>query len=487
LSFLAHGDFEAEVKGLDQFPRANWPPVAVTHIAFQTMIGIGTLLSALGAWSLFALWKKPAWLRSRKILRLFAVCAPLGFVAIEAGWTVTEVGRQPWIIYGTMKTKDAVTPMPGLIYPMMLFTVVYLMLAFIVIWLMGGNSVMLVEAIAFFLAVSILLYCLLGGADFGAGMLEAFAGTERREEQRKIIAHAIGPVWEANHVWLILAVVIFFTGFPKAYSVLSITFHIPLTLMLLGIVLRGCAFTFRHYDAVRDDSQRYYSAIFVVSSFLTPLMLGVVAGGMLLGGSSQIEESFYGAFVRPWVNFFCFSVGVFACVLFGFLAAVYLIGETREAGIRRIFVHRAMILNALAILVGIAVFIAAELDGLPLARLFAGKILSLGSIVGATLILAPLWIAVRQNRVQMARIFVAVQVALVLVGWFRLQFPMILNAQNKPLTIDTAAAPEPTLRYLLYALIAGSVIIFSALIYLLKIFKLSGANEISQHSALPRA
>jgi cytochrome d ubiquinol oxidase subunit I len=136
LSFLAHGDFEAEVKGLDQFPRENWPPVAVTHIAFQIMIGIGTVLAALGAWSLFALWKKPAWLRSRKILRLFSVCAPLGFIAIEAGWTVTEVGRQPWIIYGIMKTKDAVTPMPGLIYPMMLFTFVYLMLAFIVTWLM---------------------------------------------------------------------------------------------------------------------------------------------------------------------------------------------------------------------------------------------------------------------------------------------------------------------------------------------------------------
>src|ERR671918_2405613 len=115
---------------------------------------------------------------------------------------------------------------------------------------------MWVESIAFFLAVSILLYCLLAGADFGAGILEAFLGDRQREEQRQVITHAIGPVWEANHVWLILAVVILFTGFPKAYSALSITFHIPLTLMLVGIILRGCAFTFRHYDAVRDRSQR---------------------------------------------------------------------------------------------------------------------------------------------------------------------------------------------------------------------------------------
>ena len=135
LSFLAHGDFNAEVIGLDRFPRENWPPVAVTHIAFQIMIGIGTLLAVLGAWSLFALWKKPAWLRRRSVLRLFSLCTPLGFIAIEAGWTVTEVGRQPWIIYGIMKTKDAVTPMPGLIYPMTLFTAVYLILSFVVAWL----------------------------------------------------------------------------------------------------------------------------------------------------------------------------------------------------------------------------------------------------------------------------------------------------------------------------------------------------------------
>ena len=136
LSFLAHGDFQAEVAGLDQFPREDWPPVAVTHVAFQTMIGIGVLLASVGAWSLFALWKRPAWLYSRKALRLFTLCAPLGFIAIEAGWTVTEVGRQPWIIYGIMKTKDAVTPMPGLVYPLMLFTGVYLLLAFVVTWLM---------------------------------------------------------------------------------------------------------------------------------------------------------------------------------------------------------------------------------------------------------------------------------------------------------------------------------------------------------------
>ena len=332
---------------------------------------------------------------------------------------------------------------------------------------------MWVETIAFFLAISILLYSLLAGADFGAGILEAFAGKDRREEQREIISHAMGPVWEANHVWLILAVVILFMGFPKAFSALSITFHIPLTLMLFGIVLRGCTFTFRHYDAVRDRSHRYYSALFVISSLLTPLMLGVVAGGALLGAAAPLEAGFYAGFVRPWANLFCFSVGVFTCVLFAFLAAVYLIGETRDPAMRGIFTRRAMIANALAILIGVSVFVTAEIDGLALTRLFAARVVSVGSMISATVILLPLWIAIRKNRVQMARVLVAVQVGLVLIGWFRLQFPVIINSQIHPWTIYSAAAPEPTLRYLLYALVIGSVIIFPALIYLLKIFKLS--------------
>jgi cytochrome d ubiquinol oxidase subunit I len=136
LSFLAHGDFEAEVIGLDQFPREHRPPVTVTHIAFQIMIAIGTFLAAVGALALFALWKKRLFLRRRAALQLLGLCTPLGFVAIEAGWIVTEVGRQPWIIYGIMKTKDALTPMPGLVYPMALITGIYLLLSFVVTWLM---------------------------------------------------------------------------------------------------------------------------------------------------------------------------------------------------------------------------------------------------------------------------------------------------------------------------------------------------------------
>jgi cytochrome bd ubiquinol oxidase subunit II len=118
------------------------------------------------------------------------------------------------------------------------------------------------------------------------------------------------------------------------------------------------------------------------------------------------------------------------------------------------------------------------MDGLGLARLFIGKDLSLASMIGATLLLVPLWIAIRRDAIQSARILVAAQLGLILLGWFRLQFPAIINLRNDPLTIYTAAAPEATLRALLYALIAGSAIIFPALVYLLKVFKVSERDEV---------
>jgi cytochrome d ubiquinol oxidase subunit I len=133
LSVLAHNDPDAEVIGLDRFPREDWPPVLITHVAFQIMVGIGTLLALVGAaWFVFARrGRNPRWL-----LWVLAGCAPLGMVAIEAGWVVTEVGRQPWIIYGILRTADAVTPVPGMRYHFFLFLILYLTLAAATAWLL---------------------------------------------------------------------------------------------------------------------------------------------------------------------------------------------------------------------------------------------------------------------------------------------------------------------------------------------------------------
>lgn len=136
LSFLAHGDFDAEVIGLDQIPEEDQPPVLVTHIAFQIMVGLGMILVALSLLFFFSNWKKKGWQQKRWYLLLFVLATPLGFIALEAGWTVTEVGRQPWIINGFMRTKDAVTPMPGIFYSFLIFSAVYVSLSVIVTFLL---------------------------------------------------------------------------------------------------------------------------------------------------------------------------------------------------------------------------------------------------------------------------------------------------------------------------------------------------------------
>jgi len=136
LSFLAHGDFGAEVKGLDQIPENEHPPVAVTHYAFQIMVGIGTLLMLISLVYFFNLIKKKPLLAQPWLFKLFVIAIPLGYVALEAGWVVTEVGRQPWIIYGIMRTKDAVTPMPGIAYSFYIFSAIYFSLSIIVTFLL---------------------------------------------------------------------------------------------------------------------------------------------------------------------------------------------------------------------------------------------------------------------------------------------------------------------------------------------------------------
>ncbi|HJP56331.1 MAG TPA: cytochrome ubiquinol oxidase subunit I [Gemmatimonadales bacterium] len=136
LSLLAFHDPAARVAGLDQVPRADWPPVAIVHLAFQAMVGLGTFLALLSLVIAWRTWRRRPIAGSRGLLRAIAIAGPCGFLAIEAGWTVTEVGRQPWIITGILRTRDAVTPMPGIAVPFALFTLLYIGLAAAVVWLL---------------------------------------------------------------------------------------------------------------------------------------------------------------------------------------------------------------------------------------------------------------------------------------------------------------------------------------------------------------
>jgi cytochrome d ubiquinol oxidase subunit I len=144
LSLLSYHDPNAEVTGLDAIPRDEWPPVAIVHIAFQIMVALGTCMALVSVWGLWRWWRgrsSTALANDRRLLYALAAVTPMGFLAIEAGWTVTEVGRQPWIVYGVLRTADAVTPMPGLIVPFLVFTLLYLLLGIIVVYMLRQQIV----------------------------------------------------------------------------------------------------------------------------------------------------------------------------------------------------------------------------------------------------------------------------------------------------------------------------------------------------------
>jgi cytochrome d ubiquinol oxidase subunit II len=325
-----------------------------------------------------------------------------------------------------------------------------------------------------FLGLSLLAYALLGGADFGAGIIEIFSG----KVTKKTITHAIAPVWEANHMWLILMVVILFMGFPLIYSQMSLYLHIPLLILLIGIILRGTAFTFRHYDAVIDSSQDHYTFIFRVSSIIAPLFLGIITGAMILGRIHPEPTSFYDGFIYPWLNGFCVMLGVFTCCLFAFLAAVYLIGEAENDEIRKRFLKFARNANIATVLSGGLVFVFAEANGLSLASMFLDSPGALGAVILATLSLPVLWWSLAQKMIVLPRVVAGFQTMMILGAWFWDQYPAVLRYSNgEYLSLFNAAAPAATLRQLALALLIGSVLILPALFFLMKTFKGSAFSD----------
>jgi cytochrome d ubiquinol oxidase subunit II len=324
-----------------------------------------------------------------------------------------------------------------------------------------------------FLGISLLLYCVLGGADFGAGALEFFTRKKHHKRHEELVAKAMGPVWEANHIWLIILIVILFNGFPTVYTEYSIYFHIPLTLMLIGIVFRGCAFTFRHYDAVQDNSHRYYSIAFSISSLLTPIMFGMIIGGMIIGVDPS-TTTYYQKYVQPWFNLFSFSIGIFVLSIFSYLASVYLIGETKDTVDQRGYIRRAKITNAILLIAGAVVFLLAETSGHHLFLSFFTNPISVTCFTLATIMTIVFWRKIMQRDISVWNIrFVAgFQVTLVLVAWLAIIFPNVLfYTDGTALSLFEAAAPPATINILAWALLIGSLIFLPVLLYLIRVFK----------------
>lgn len=209
--------------------------------------------------------------------------------------------------------------------------------------------------ILIFLSVALFAYALFGGADYGMGILELLYPHEK-EEIEDLSKKAIGPVWEANHVWIIIVVVILFIAFPSAFASLSSSHHIPLFLLLLGIVIRGTAFSFRHYDPIKDQSHTFHRFFFNISSVITPFILGVTIAS--LSSYYPIEGSFYDIYVWPWLNLFTVLSGLTYISITVLTAAVFAYFEpdsTLQPWLRKItstLFKISLLLGAITALVG---------------------------------------------------------------------------------------------------------------------------------------
>ena len=237
--------------------------------------------------------------------------------------------------------------------------------------------------------------------------------------------------------------------------------------MLIGIIARGTAFVFRHYDAIKDDMQWLYNRIFRYSSFVTPLFLGIIAGSVISGHIDTEATDFASAFIFSWLNWFSIAVGLFTVALCGFLAAVYLIGETDDEHDKRRFIKKAEYMNIAAVIFGAMVFIAAQLDNIPLMDWLFRNTVGLTAIILASLSLVLLWYLLLKGKTKVLRILAGFQVTMILLAISYAHFPNFIRLKNgSAISLFETIGPEKTIYSLGLALLLGSVLILPFLGYL---------------------
>ena len=330
----------------------------------------------------------------------------------------------------------------------------------------------MIAVILFFLAVSVLFYVLFAGADYGAGILELFTKSKHADSTRRITYRAIGPIWEANHIWLILVVVILFTGFPEIYQLMSIHLHLPILALLIGIIMRGTAFIFRHYDAVQDHLQKYYNLIFVYSSTITPFFLGVIAGSLYSGHFPEETGSFFTMYIRPWVNGFSILTGLLCVALCSFLASVFLVGEAQSIMDQKRFIKTAKLSSIASVTVGILLILYGVFVENPATLAIIKNPISMSMIAGAVVCYIIFRKNLKKEKYILIRTLTGTQISLIIGSWLYATFPVVIYTPTSGVDLFEVIAPERTIELLMIALLVGSLFILPALFWLLKSFGL---------------
>ena len=324
-------------------------------------------------------------------------------------------------------------------------------------------------AIVAVVVAAMVVYLVTGGADFGGGCWELFAGGPRRRQQIEALRRAIAPIWEANHVWLILVVVLLFVCFPGAFAAIMVALHVPVTLLLVGITLRGAAFVFQAHAAGDERVARVSVRVFRIGSMVTPVLLGTIAGAVAAGGIrvDAATGTVLATGEVTWLQPFPLLVGLMTWTLCVYLAAVYMTLETGGA-LREDFRARALVagvaVGAVALPAALVALADAPLLGEPL--LTAAWALPLHALTAVLALgaLASLW----KRRFQLARVLAIAQTAAILTGWAFAQFPYVVAPD---LDVLGSAAPAPVLRTTLWVLAGGSLLLVPAFVWLFFVFK----------------
>lgn len=319
----------------------------------------------------------------------------------------------------------------------------------------------LADLAAVLMFVGVVAYAIFGGADFGSGIWDLLAGgPSRGSHLRAQIDRSIGPVWEANHVWLVYILVFMWTAFPDAFGAMMTTLFVPWMLAGIGIVLRGGAFAFRKFSSTLREAQ-LHGVVFAASSVITPFFLGMIAGAIASGrvpidGSGDIWTSWTGP--TSWVG------GVLAVLTCAFLAATFLAADASRGGDEVLAAgigHRALLSGVITGAVALAAAITLELDAETLASGLHGRGLPL-IVISAIAGLFSLW-RLRDGRWARARVGAVIAVAAIVIGWGVGQYPDLLVDQ---ITIEEAAGARPTLIGLVIVFAVAGVTAVPALVWL---------------------
>ncbi|MEO2058616.1 MAG: cytochrome d ubiquinol oxidase subunit II [Mesonia sp.] len=334
----------------------------------------------------------------------------------------------------------------------------------------------MLTVVLFFLFFSLFLYVLLAGADFGGGIIELFSSPKNQEKTKQTIYRVMGPIWEANHIWIIILIVILWIGFPQYFNIFVVYLHIPITLMLLGITIRGLAFIFRHYDAVKGRSQGSYNALFKLGSILSPLFLGVIFGGLVGGNINLFSEnpnlSFKEIYIDGWFNVFSVLIGVFYIALCAFIASNFLIGEADDEDELNLYRKKASYSTIILVFIGLVILAYGYFNEIDFVLDFIENKYSIIAVAISGIVLIPLWKMIKLKRKAWARILAGVQVLLVVSAAMLAHFPDVIITSTKEISILDGVAPDSVIQVLGIALLIGGAIILPGLYHLMKSFQL---------------